>query len=133
MCDIGIDTDSCVAARVWLQEEDNWLAYVLDTVFGMDTTNNILIALWRSMLVLKSQDTSMITAYRWCSVLTSWHLIPYLIFIIPILSIVPLLLVVVFAFITGIIRVIVAVFAMTHTYVTTTFRQTSLRGRRLAL
>jgi hypothetical protein len=130
MCDFGIDIDSCVAARVWLQEEDNWLAYVLDIVFGMETSSNTLTALWRSAVVLKSHDTSMITAYRWCSVLTSWHLVPYLIFIVPILSIVPFLLVVLFAFLTGLVRVVVAVFAMSHTYVTTTFRESALRGRR---
>ena len=130
MCDVGIDTDSCVAARVWLEQEDNWLAYVLNIVFGTDTTSNTLTALWRSMVVLKSQDVSMITAYRWCSVLTSWHLVPYLIFIVPILSIVPLLLVVIFACLRGMFRLVVAVFAMSHTYVKTTFRETSLRGRR---
>ena len=129
MCDIGIDTDSCVEARVWLQKEDNWLAYGLDIVFGPDTTSNTLTALWRSVVVLQSQDASMITAYRWCSVLTSWHLVPYLVFIVPILSTIPLLLVAMFAFLTGMLRVVVAVFAMSHTYATTTFREASLRGR----
>jgi hypothetical protein len=117
MCDFGLEQDSCDSAREWIQTSDDLPAQGLNLLWGTETTNEILNALWRSSVVLKSKDENMISAYRWCSVITSWHVAPYLFLLIPIVSVIPFLFVVLFSFFTGLLRVLLAILAMSHSYI----------------
>ncbi|KAJ1465599.1 hypothetical protein T484DRAFT_1757294, partial [Baffinella frigidus] len=106
----------CTSTREWVQSPGNWLVALMDQIMGSGTSDSLIASLWRSSVVIQSQDASIITAYRWCCVFTMWNVIPYLLVILFLIPAIPFSITIVISFVNGLIRVLIAYFTLSHTF-----------------
>jgi hypothetical protein len=100
----------CIQMESYIITPDNTFTLLL----GDATTTTMQSALYRSRLVLNSNDENMREGFGWCNVLTFYNVLPLLCLILFILFSIPLIVGILMKAFVGVFRTAFSVYAMSH-------------------
>ena len=100
----------CIQMESYIITPDNTFTLLL----GGATTTTMQSALYRSRLILNSNDENMREAFGWCNVLTFYNVFPLLGFLLFIVVSIPLILGNLMKAFVGMLRTAFSVYAMSH-------------------
>jgi hypothetical protein len=100
----------CSETQVYMANPGN----VFSLILGDEITKSMVSALYRSRLIIGSQDQNLKDGFSWCNALTLYKLLPLLVFIFIVITSIPLLVAIILRTFVGLLRTGFSAFAMTH-------------------
>ena len=100
----------CNETQVYIENPGNAFSLIL----GDEITKNMVSSLYRSRVIIGSQDQNLKDGFSWCNILTMYKLLPLLVFIFVVITSVPLIIAITLRSFVGIVRTGFSAFAMTH-------------------
>jgi hypothetical protein len=102
--------ESAESLQVYIKSSGN----VFSLILGDDIVKTLESAIYRSRVVLKSQDQNIREGYSWCNTLTLYNVLPVLFLVVVTVAAVPLLIGMVMRGVVVIVRIGFSAFAMSH-------------------
>jgi hypothetical protein len=108
VCELNVD--ACIALHNWLRTQS--FASTPDAILF-----DLSSALWRSHMILTQADADMVSAYRLCTVFTSWRLVPLILLAVVVIFTIPVLVSMPIHLIISCFQVSMTALGMSHTHV----------------
>jgi hypothetical protein len=107
MCELNID--ACKSAHNWLRTQS--FADAPDAIL-----HGLSSALWRSHMIIIQADTDMMSAYRFCAILSSWRLVPVMFLVILMIYTIPVLITIPMHLMVSALKLAVTTLSLSHTH-----------------